>query len=46
MIAHPETAEDHTTRAMFSSMPEEFFQEFQKLRKAWTGMLQAIPDGS
>ena len=39
-----EMAEDHATRTMYSSMPEEFFQEFQKLRKVWSGMLQAVAD--
>ena len=39
-----EMAEDHAIRTMYSNMPEEFFQEFQKLRKVWTGMLQAVAD--
>ena len=37
-----EMAEDHATRTMFSDRPEEFFQEFQKLRKVWSDLLQDV----
>jgi hypothetical protein len=37
-----EMAEDHAIRTMYSNMPEEFFQEFERLRNDWAGMLQAV----
>ena len=37
-----EMAEDHAVRTMNSSMPEEFFQEVQTLRKVWLVMLRDI----
>ncbi len=37
-----EMAEDHAVRAMYSSMPEEFFQEFQTHRSVWASLLEQI----
>ena len=37
-----EMAEDHAVRAMNSSMPEEFFQEFQNLRSIWVSLLEQV----
>jgi len=37
-----EMAEDHSIRAMYSSMPEEFFQEFENIRSVWFRLLQEV----
>ena len=37
-----EMAEDHVVRTMNSTMPEEFFQEFQTVKTVWMGMLKDI----
>ena len=39
-----EMAEDHAIRTMYSDRPEEFFQEFQKIRSIWSHMLQDVAD--
>lgn len=44
-----EMAEDNEVRAMFSDMPESFFQAFRQHRSVWEGLLadaieQTAPD--
>lgn len=40
-----EQTEDTTVRAMFSSMPEPFFQQLQQSSAAWQEAIRAVREG-